>query len=266
MTKFRWGGLVTVVTVALPLALTQGYTAQAAASPPRPYMPAVAANAAPPAPAGRIAARPDAGGGDGCNPGRTNDFRTFRFDGWERSPGTTVGGVYSDIYNYSPWVYYITSTTSYVSAWSLVDDGYHYAQVGWIEEPHGARYVFTETFDRNGDNVRYFSPEPINSQSYYTVLFNNTPGEFTFEVNGSVIDVSTAQFTPNDGQNYGETHSLADQMPGGYNQNEYFSNTHIWYSGAWHNFSGTPHNDSSHYGDSKPSSTEMLIWDWACPN
>lgn len=264
MTRLRWGGLVTVVTLALPLALTQGLPARAAA-PPRPYLPAIGAKAAPPAP--RIAARPDAGGGDGCNPGRGNDFNYIRYDGWDRNPGTTVGGVYSDIYNYSPWVYYINATSSWVSNWVTIGASSYYAQIGWLEEPHGARYVFTETFDHNGDNVRYFSPEPINSQSYYTVLYGNTGGEFTYEVNNNVIDVSTASFTPNFGEAYGETHSHADQMPGGYNQNEYFNDTHIWYSGGWHNFSGTPYDQSpSDYGNSKPSSTELLIWDWKCPN
>jgi hypothetical protein len=266
MLKLRRGGLVTVVALALPLALTQGYSAHAA-SPPHPYMPAVAAKAGPPAPAARIGARPNAGGGDGCNPGRSDDFKFPRWDGWHRNPGGTVGGVYSDIYNYSPWVYYINPSNSYVSSWVMVTNGDFYAQVGWIEMPRGARDVFTETFDHNGDDVRYFSPKPINSQSYYTVLFNNTPGEFTYEVNNSVIDASTASFTPNEGFVSAETHTKSDQMAGGYNQNEYFNDTHMYYSGGWHNFSGTVENDlPSDYGDSVPSGTQLLIWDRACPN
>lgn len=275
MPRFPWGGLVTVVALALPLTLTQGLAASAA-PPPRPYMPAVGAKASAPAPA-RITARPDAGGGDGCNPNRPPDANLIpRFDGWQRTPGGTVGGVYSDIYNYSPWVHYYAppftpQPASYVGGWVAIDGtpSPAFGQIGWIEYPHGVRDIFTETRNSNGDAVHLFPPEPINSQSYYTVLINNTPGYLTYEVNGHGIDSEPALFTSNAGEVSGETHSYADQMPGGYNQNEYFTDTHIWYSGAWHNFSGSlisnPPIDPA-YGHSIVSSTELLIWDWACPN
>lgn len=264
-----WRGLITAAAMALALGLAafaQGYPAQAAPSARTPQPAAVARAAPHPA---VLTARPDAGGGDGCNPRRANDFLTFRFDGWYRDPGTTVGGVYSDIYNYSPWVYYISAQASAVAAWTMVDlssNANTWAQVGWVEFPLGKRYVFTQTNNNGNLITHYFSPKPINSQAYYTTLYNNTPGHFSYQVSGSTIEVDPAGFTPNEGQNFGETHSFADQMPGGYNQNEYFNDTHIYYSGGWHNFSGTVADSSSAYGYSHPSSTEMLIWDKACPN
>ena len=45
-----------------------------------------------------------AGGGDGCNPQRANNG-AYYFDGWSSTPSGTINGVYTEIYNYSPWVY-----------------------------------------------------------------------------------------------------------------------------------------------------------------
>lgn len=265
--RFRRPGLIMAAILALGLAPVQGYAAQAAVARGHPSLPAAMPKAATRPVASP--ARPDAGGGDGCNPNRTNDFLTYRWDGWRRFPDTTVGGVYSDIYNYSPWVHYISANESDVSAWTalgLTTNSGDYAQVGWLEYPHGLRYVFTETSTNGNFFDNFYNPEPINSNNYYTTLYNNTPGYFTYQVKGTTIDTEKANFAPNYSIVSGETHSLADQMPGGYNQNEYFSDTHIYYSGGWHNFSGSAYNSSSDYGYSIPSSTQMLIWDKACAN
>jgi len=52
------------------------------------------------------------GGGDGCNPGRTNNYSTVYFSGSDDASGTlTYGGMYGNIYEYSPYVYPQATTT-----------------------------------------------------------------------------------------------------------------------------------------------------------
>ncbi len=82
-----------------------------------------------------------------CDPGRTDDGRNY-WDGWARTPGGTVGGVGSDILNYSPWVH---ATDDSVSAWTMTANGSLYAQVGWIEYPLSFRYTFTEYTTSDGN-------------------------------------------------------------------------------------------------------------------
>jgi hypothetical protein len=270
-------GLIATAAVTLALALAQGSPAQAAprANPAHggsrghPALPAMVAH--PGAPAATVrAAGPRAGDGDGCNPGRPNDFNTVRFDGWYRDPGSTVGGVYSDIYNYSPWVHYISSRESYVSAWTMVDytgSPYDWAQVGWVEFPLGVRYTFDQTLGPSGGNPRtmYYGSQPVNNLTYYTTLYNNPSGYYGFYVNGKLIDKASILFTPNEGQNFGETHSAADQMPGGYDNTEDFFSTNIYYSGGWHNFAGTIADDNtSWYSYDEFNNANLSIWDNYC--
>lgn len=232
-----------------------------------PWHHAVAAASA--APSAKVV--PLSGSGDGCNPNRTNDYRTFRFDGWYRTPGGAVGGVYSNIWNYSPFVYPISSTASYVVAWTMLTNSNpnDWAQVGWFENPYGVRYTFIQTYDGSGSpNTEFFAPEATNTYTTYTMLYGNTPGGFTYEWAGNVRQ-SFATFVPNQGQIFGETHTLADQMPGGYSNPYYyenFYNSHIYYSGGWRAYSGTVTDYSSDYGYQVDSSYNMDIWDKACPD
>jgi len=212
---------------------------------------------------------PAAGGGDGCNPGRANDYPdSTLFDGWSSDPGGTVGGVYSDIYDYSPWVHYISSTASAVVGWVMVDNTnsfYDWSQVGWLEYPLGARYTFDQTFNGSGTpRTMMFASKPINTYHYYTVLYNNPSGYFSFQVDGSQIDKTRIDFTPNEGENYGEAKSTADQMAGGYNNPEVFKDTHVYYSGGWHAFNGIPNATKNYYWYSELSGYTLEIWDGAC--
>lgn len=225
------------------------------------------------------AARPDAGDGDGCNPagydGRSNDYVTYRWDGWYRNPGTTVGGVYSDIYNYSPWVHDLSPTASYVAAWVMIlnaNNSNDFTQIGWWEYPQGVRYTFTWTNWQGESQPLYtfMSPQATNTFSYYTVLYNNPSGDFGFYVNGHLVNTNYIEFTPNAGQVSGETHTADDQMPGGYQNTEDFYSTNIYYSGGWHSFNGTPStagpNAGSYFGIYKVDGTGLEIWDNACAN
>jgi hypothetical protein len=198
-----------------------------------------------------------------CDPGRADDGRYY-FDGWYKTPGGTVGGVGSNIVNYSPWVHV---TDDSVSAWTMTANGSLYAQVGWLEFPGSVRYTFTEytTSDHNWHR-KYFGAYPLGASTRYTTLYGNTAGYFTFLVNGGQIDKEPAQFVPNNGQNYGEIHTYDDQMPGGYNLHETFRNTQIYYSGAWHAFQGTGYTSAApfHYSTNDSGQYNLDIWDGAC--
>lgn len=202
-----------------------------------------------------------------------SDDNQYHFDGWYRSPGVTVGGIYSSILNYSPWVQPNGSGENhFVAAWTMLDHASScstcdYAQVGWFENPGGARYTFTQWTHDNTFSENDFSPQSVGSYTYYTTLYNNTPGKFTFQVAGSTIDTETAAFTPNEGEIYGEENTLASQMPGGYNSNahEVFSDANIYLNGAYQAFSGTADpGNTTYFGNSKTSSQYDMVWDKAC--
>lgn len=75
-----------------------------------------------------------------------------------------------------------------------------------------------------------------------------------------------AQFTPNEAENFSETHTLDDQMPGGYNKHETFRNTQVQYSGSWHAYagSGLVTTGTAHYSTSDGGQYALDIWDGAC--
>ena len=194
-----------------------------------------------------------------CQPGRSNNGSVY-FDGWVRSG--SVGGVYSDMLNYSPWV----QPNNQVLAWTMLNNGTsNWAQVGWWEYAGGTRYTFVQwTTSPNRWQTKFWNPQSTGAYTYYTTLYNNQPGKFSFQVSGSTIDAENASFTPNQAQNLGEIQTLADQMPGGYNNNEVFKSTNV-YIGGWQAFSGSNYNSNgSYFGLNSVSSTQRNIWDWAC--
>ncbi len=196
-----------------------------------------------------------------CQPGRANNGVDYH-DGWVRA-ATGIGGVYSTILNYVPWV----QPGSEVSAWTMLNNTTaNWAQVGWWEYSGGTRHTFVQWSISPGvERTKWFTPEPDGTYTTYTTLYGNTAGDFTFEF-GSTKDLETASFTPNDAQNEGEVGTLADQMPGGYDTSEVFKGTEA-YIGGWQAFSGNVVNqDSIDFGNTTASSTETIIWDWACAN
>jgi hypothetical protein len=199
-----------------------------------------------------------------CDPNRPDDTKSY-WTGWYRYPGTTTGGVGSDILNYSPWVHWNDDS---VLAWTMVAKSPLYAQVGWIEFAGSFRYTFTEYTTSDGNwHRKLFSAYSIGSVHRYTTLFGNKPGQFSMWIDGVDRDDEPAQFTPNHGENFGEIHTLDDQMPGGYNSHETFRNTQIYYSGAWHAFAGTGSINPPgpfHYSTSDSGQYKLDIWDAAC--
>ncbi len=89
----------------------------------------------------------------------------------------------------------------------------------------------------------------------YKVLYNNTPGKFTFFYKGALLPVdANAGWVPNQGTMAGEIKSLASQMPGGTNYGDmWMAGSNIWYSGSWHAYSGS-------YFEVEPGSPWLNQW------
>lgn len=192
-----------------------------------------------------------------CDPSRTDDGSSY-WDGWYRQVATT--GVGSDISNYDPWVHY---SDDVVLAWTMLNNGSLYAQIGWIEYPFGFRYMFTEyTTSDHVYHRKLYTAQPVDSVHRYTTLFGS--GVFTFQLDGVTGSTAPAQFTPNEGEVYGETHSLDDQMPGGYNKHETFRNTYILHYGVWYGFAGSLQVTTGTAYLSTGGRYALDIWDGAC--
>ena len=215
-----------------------------------------------------------AASGDGCNPGGHQNYRALSFDGWNRRPPSTPGGVYANIWNYSPWVsrFNGSSDKSVVAAWVMLANGPYYAQIGWLEYPGGTRHTFEQV---NGPStsqpVTNFDPTyGVNSYTYYTVLYGNAgSGVYSFRYAGNTSKFQfLGGFAPLEGQNYGETQSNADQMPGGhesYYWYETMTDVNIWI-GGWQAFNGNYSTGGTPYGGYKAGAKEIDIYDTRCPH
>lgn len=207
-----------------------------------------------------------------CAPPRTNTGTPYN-DGWEQLPGSRIGGLYSTILNYSPWVtpQKVGTLDNYVTSLVLIYDfNGHAWGIGWEEFYGGARDTAVYWTDSNGEvEVDTLSAQATGTYSTYTVLFQNTQNEFTYFVNGNQVDdAATLGYTPTDAINDGQILTPSDQMPGGSDAGEYFKGTNYYYSGGWKAFNGTVINRGSGLspptGNSKDSSTVDEIWDWSC--
>lgn len=222
------------------------------------------------------------GGGDGCNPGRANNYLSYYFDGaHSQNVSGAPGGVYASIKNYSPFVAGPNQgapSNDDVSEWVMLDDGTHYAQIGWIEFAGSVRNTFAE-WTTSGTNFtdQFSSAFPINSTQRYTVLYqpgNTNP--YVLEVNGGAYYYVPHYFTPNDAQIFAETHTAASQIPGGTADNTtetpLVSDAHVWptagSSSSWQNFDGATQVAGASWGRISPApgstANSWRTWDTAC--
>lgn len=217
---------------------------------------------------------PYTGSGDGCNPGGTQNYYVSYKDGWDRAAnGSYPGGVRSTIWNYSPFVSSVngSSTQSQVTAWALLSDlNGHYAQIGWWEYPFGVRHTFEQTYGvgYSGPLTNFDPAQPVNTYTQYTTLWNNAgPGVFSFRYGGTQSAFTDRTgFTPISAQNYGETHSDADQMPGGSSAYFYYETMYqaqVYLGSSWQAFNGNYHNGG--FNGYVANSGEVDIWDGRCP-
>lgn len=197
----------------------------------------------------------------------------YSFDGWgTQNEGSTVGGVYAQIENQTV----VVSTGSPTTAWVMISSASnpnHYAQVGWLQWANGNRNTMLQVSDPvSGVTTRDSAdaPQPVGSYPYYTVLYNNTPGKFTFEVGGAAFPWSgyqvTAGFAPNQTSISAEVQDQANQMPGRTSDALGFFGAQKYKSGSWGNFNGSvlPGRPSWAAYDGPYYGTTHYIWDTAC--
>jgi hypothetical protein len=224
-----------------------------------------------------------------CNPGRTNNGTDYHVGAI--ADGYQPGGIYSTILTYSPYVYSGSNNTAWVMLDNPTNDnngnsGSNWAQIGWEAVSSSVVYTFVQFTTHAwvpADGTTYVTTWlNNNTQIYqganytYTVLYNNTAGDFTFQVNGSdwtSPSKSPFSFTPDEAQTEGEIHTFASQMAGGNSYPEDFQNTYWWlpspasnwetyYSGT---YSTAAENDSnSAFNYANINSTESQISDSAC--
>ncbi|HEX4062493.1 MAG TPA: hypothetical protein VHY58_15870 [Streptosporangiaceae bacterium] len=227
------------------------------------------------------------GGGDGCNPNRSNNYLHYYFDGADsQNVGGTPGGVYASIRNYSPFVAGPNQgapSNDDVSEWVMLDvqpaSDDKYVQIGWIERPGGLRNTFVEwSFGPGKFYDDYYSPYAINSTQSYAVYFQPTENlMYGVAVNGNLVQRVADTDRPNDAQIYAEIHTQASQVPGGTadpsGKVAQVSAAHVWptagSSKGWQNFDGvTGAAGASWLGIAPGAGTSGVnswrTWDKAC--
>jgi hypothetical protein len=224
------------------------------------------------------------GGGDGCNPGRSSNYLTYYYSGTDdASAASSYGGIYGNIYNYSPYVS-SSSSSDFTSQWVMLDNGNEWAQIGWYESPGSVRHTFVQFNDPGvSEWTNFFSPFTINSDPEYEVDYNPScpsVGCFAFYAQGTWMTGSAHNWTPDDAQSYSEIHDKASQIPGGYDKTSYAVGLHVWYnagsSGSWHSMNGLD-GVSTGSGGAGPSwdnvsgkgttgNSSYSSWDSACSN
>jgi hypothetical protein len=222
-----------------------------------------------------------------CNPStndgaRTSDYLHYYFDGWQYNGGSnTIGGVYSSIWNYSPFV---DPAADWTYAWVMLTRDHQpgadapLAQVGWMQWASGARHTMVMWHNPGGGYSYTYTdpPKAVNTYSSYEVLYNNTPGYLTFYVAGTNVYSVANFFVPSEAQVYGETHSFHSQMPGGHQSSLYYEDflSSQYWLGSWKTFlpgaqiydvDQNGYSESLYFGHTNPSSGGNLsIWDWDC--
>lgn len=209
-----------------------------------------------------------------CWPNRVNNQVGYH-NGWYTWNGSAWGGIYGQIFEYSPWVQPDPLAQFWSSAWVMLNwpsGAGSWAQIGWVEFQGDDRRMFSQVLLVNGDGLtRYGDPQPLGTYPYYSVLYNNVPGYFTFFVNGfEIVDWRHySDFVPTYATISGEINTLATQMPGGYNTSEGFFDVNVWQGQWWpYDFFHPrvfPVNDNpSEFGQLAVSQTQAYIWDWRC--
>jgi hypothetical protein len=197
-----------------------------------------------------------------CNPGRANDGVTY-FAGWisPQEPQNVTANS-ADIYNYVPYM----APGSGGGAWVMVNGSTSgdFAQVGWWIDS-GGRYVITEWDNHGALGWQFYAADPAGSTRWYEV-YKSGSTNWCFADAGTTLRCSgsLAWGTPRYGEDLGEIHSLADQMPGSLNTPEDWNNSFIFYNGTQHNFNGFRQYNPTYFNDAIYSQIHAQAGDQAC--
>ncbi len=204
---------------------------------------------------------------EACNPQRPDNYPVGGLAGWGRTSVGTVGGAYAQILQYNP--YAPNDQPRFSAAWVGITrpSDHKWAQVGWVKYSASRRQTFLQYHDRYGVAKTYYqAAKPIGAFTYYSVLYNNIPNEFSFYVDGQYFFDDVAVWTPTTGDNAGEVNTKSYQFPGDLGGTfEKFQDVHLWYSNAWRDFDGTTYStDLNNFYPFKNTSTLAMVVDLKC--
>ncbi|MHB1524871.1 MAG: hypothetical protein ACYCZN_01100 [Candidatus Dormibacteria bacterium] len=217
-----------------------------------------------------------------CNPNRGDFSPGVQQEAYAyRNIGSTVGGVYTNMFVYPhPFVYPVSGNTTLeaVELRSFASGGPWVSQAGWIEgySTGDIPHPFVAWTSPYGDALLVYNGNTLSwgSTGAVHVYYNYPSSGYTeFSAFGDTYPGSNngvaLGYTPTDGRVEGITENIGSQMPGGYvsTSNAYFTGTHIYYSGAWNNMGGSGGTTiPSYYTGAATSSTREVIYDNYCAN
>jgi hypothetical protein len=209
-----------------------------------------------------------------CNPGRANNGTIYQ-DGWFVGPGENevcLNGSFANIKVYNPYV------VGNISAWTMIYYGTtgHYAQVGYYKNGGGSLINFLQFQTADRGFVNKFPtnvPEPVvGNTPQYKVDYAS--GNFHFFIGGTIVDTDAATYGGCDADQAGETHTLADQMPGAVNNRVNFTGSNVrnastnsWFqSFKWNGYVDNWNTGQTvqYFGQSVSLPSQIDIWDKAC--
>lgn len=116
------------------------------------------------------------------------------------------------------------------------------------------------------DAYNYTGTTPGRADQFYSVYFNQSNSQMTFDDGDARFTMGINTYVPNQARSYAVITNFRSAMPGRDYWPLTFKSAHIRYGGADYPFDGTPHNsDWYYYGVSKPASGslgyELRVWD-----
>ncbi len=143
---------------------------------------------------------------------------------------------------------------------------YQWAQIGNYEVYQGVRKTAIQyAWSSTQVHQINLSPQTLGSFVYQTVLWDPSSHRFTFQIASSTVySVVISQWNPAGAQISSEINTLSTQMMGATGNHQNFWDSHIYYSGAWHNYAGGVTGYNTTYFGLSGSAVNMDTWDLAC--
>lgn len=170
----------------------------------------------------------------------TSAFAASMFDGgaYYGSTSDNIGGARANItYQSKPTVYNTASSC----AWTMINDGSSFAQVGWAVEQSvnsGNVHYFFAYENAGGNYVEKDSTTGPSTGSTHLYKTDLTSGVATGYVDSAVIGKTSISWIPTGTQYFGEIgnnvgKSTDAQLPGKTSLPETFSSVYVWKNSNW---------------------------------
>lgn len=180
------------------------------------------------------------------DPSRANKPSEYFWIAATNSIAGIVGGVYSQIKTYSPWV----SNGAFSYAWVMLtrSGSYYWAQIGPHEVVNGARDTHIQTANGSSSSVwdLNLGSTSVGSLNYDTILYDPPSNRYQFQINSNTYHSTTSlTWFPTAAQIASEITNLNTQMMGATSVHEQFNSNHLYYNNQWYAFGGSPFLSSS---------------------